>query len=112
MRTFATREEVESLTDEEAQEIVRMAHERLMSETMNGQLTLALDDSGDYINAAVTNYHDLFDMYWNNDGDPTAFVAAVKKWLLMPTIEWNAIDGEIRFDLFVDDYDDMAYDGG
>jgi chitinase len=112
MRTFATRYEVESLMDDEALEIVRMAHERLMLVTMNGELPYALDDSGDYINAAIENYHDLFRMYWDNDGDPTAFVAAVKKWLLTPTIEWGATDGEIRYSLFVQDYDDMAYDGG
>jgi hypothetical protein len=102
MRKFSSKEDVEELTDVEALEIIRQARERLVNTTSYSPY--ALDDGGDYINAAIENYAAVFGFYWDNDGDHTAFLAAMKQWLREPTEGWGATDGEIRFDLFTQEY--------
>lgn len=108
MRKFASKEDVQSLTDDEAVEIVTMARDILVQQTApyddGATRSVGLDDSGDYIFAAVTNYHRLFMAYWEHDGQNPSFIEAVKNFLLEDVTEWLGSDGEVRYDLFTEEY--------
>lgn len=106
MRQFDSIAEVDSLTHDEALEILQMAADTLQQVMSHGPY--GLDDQGDYLNAAIENYHYLFNAYWANDGDPQALHDAVVKWLKDP--EWGGSDGEIRHDLFTERWQEEAWE--
>lgn len=95
---FLTMKEVEALTEDQALAVVKAAADILQRQLDAGPV--ALDDGGDYLAAAVDNYHRLFHAYWDNDGDPTIFVQEVKAFLQEdPESMWGGSDGEIRFEI-------------
>ena len=105
MRQFSSIEEVDTLTEDEALSIVQRQFELLVG--LGQHAVVGLDDTGDYLAAAIDNYHDLFHLYWDNDG--TGFREAVVEWLLTPAYDWGGTDGEVRFEVFTEAYVDASY---
>lgn len=101
MRKFDSYEDMDTLTDAEALEIVSMAAERQLSMLHTYREGYGLDDRGDYLAAATDNYNRLFHAYWDNDGVSEPFVEAVKAFL-KDKEDIGGSDGEIRFDLFTE----------
>jgi len=105
MKAFQDRQEVENLTKEQAFEVIVEARDRLVVVStpftgLDGQIhqqAYGLDDQGDYLYAAITNYNRLFLADWEDDG--TSTVEKVRAFLLEPEEDWLGSDGEIRFDL-------------
>jgi hypothetical protein len=108
MRKFNSFEEVDSLTDAEALEIIERQFELLKGLGEHG--AVGLDDHGDYLYAAITNYATLFDAYWYNDGQNPQFLDAVKAWLREPFDEWLGSDGEVRFELFTEEMQEAEWE--
>jgi len=108
-KVFTSREEVEALTYEEAVGVIRDARNLLISElTSDIDHEHWGDDCGDYMDAAITNYHWLWDAYFLNDGGEADVVRLVKQFLLKDptqdfvldpdnTPDWGGCDGEVRF---------------
>jgi hypothetical protein len=103
---------IENLTDEEARAVLDAASFKVAEMTATYG-AYGLDDRGDYLAAAIDNYHRLFHAYWDNDGDSKAFVTEVKNFLSEPVNEWGGSDGEIRFAVleFVSPDDDTPTGG-
>lgn len=107
IRVFNTREEVETLDEAGAEAVVRNAYDCLRGVVEGCHAVIGLDDTGDYLAAAIDNYFLLFHAYWDHDG--TDFVDAVKRFLLTSPNDhdndgsfefpWGGSDGEIRFTL-------------
>jgi hypothetical protein len=90
---------------EHAREVLREARRMLVIQLQSQENhEHMLDDCGDYLYAATENWNRLFSAYWENDGDETAFVRAVREFLKESPTEWLGCDGEIRYDLWSDEY--------
>jgi len=99
-KVFTSREEVEALTFDEARDVICDARDLLRAELDDDVEHMHwLDDCGDYLFAAIDNYHMLWTYYWENDGDKEAVIARVKDFLLSPQdglFPYGGSDGEIR----------------
>lgn len=84
--------------EKRAYEILDIARENLISHLVaqrdHPHLT---DDCGDYLDAATETWTTLFYAGWNNDW--VDFTAHVNNFLNVPSDDWLASDGEIRYDL-------------
>lgn len=103
MREFSSKEDVDTLTDEEALEVVANAG-AILIDSIQSYGAVALDDRGDYLSSAIENYHRLFDLYWTNDGQNPAFLEGVKQFLREEPHAWLASDGDLRFNVFTNEY--------
>lgn len=101
---------IDDLTDEEALSVLNAASHKVAE--MNATYgAYGLDDRGDYLAAAIDNYHRLFHAYWDNDGQNPAFREEVKAFLKEDPNEWGGSDGEVRFNVLEVDDDDVPTGG-
>lgn len=94
---FTTPADVKGLTEAQARAVIDFARDRVQSILVSAP-SHALDDEGDYLAAAIDNYHYLFHCYWDNDG-AYVFVEEIRDWLMRSPDTWGGSDGEIRFEL-------------
>jgi len=103
VNVFHTKADVEALEEDRALAIMRFARRALVLQLLHQEHHEHMtDDCGDYLFAALDNFRRIFDMIqdWGTQG----IEERMKEWLLEGPEEWLGCDGEIRFDLFTEDY--------
>jgi hypothetical protein len=96
---LAARNAWDEFSEEDALQVLDLAAIRLRQMlTGPGHVPLE-DDGGDYMYAATENFHRLYLACW--EANP---IQGVKDFLLEHPDEWLGCDGDIRFDLWSDEY--------
>lgn len=104
--SFTSVEQLESLTEEQAMDIMRLARRRLLNLLIGQEYHEHMtDDCGDDLQAATENWWYLWKSYFDNDG--TDYVGYVRNWLMNPDDEdcgptLGGSDGEIRYDILTE----------
>lgn len=107
---FYNKAQVANIDLETAFAVVRAARRMLLLNLMHAELhEHVTDDCGDYLKAATDNWHRLFHDLHDTDVLEEEVLRRVKEFLLEPASEWLGSDGEIRFELFSDEYQEASY---
>jgi hypothetical protein len=103
-----TREQIDSLTYDQARDVIRAARD-LLEVMLNHDRTTHehwSDDCGDYMEAATQNWTRLWNVYFDNDGTEAEVIKGVREFLTESPDEWLACDGDVRFDILPEIYNE------